>query len=42
MPATYIPPIKSEADTSNFEKYPDSDKESPSIDKKNDPFLNWQ
>ena len=32
MPAPYIPPIKSDADTSNFEQYPDSDIESPSVD----------
>ena len=37
----YIPDIKSEDDTSNFEKYPESDLESPAIDKKNDPFLKW-
>ena len=41
MPAPYIPDIKSEDDTSNFEKYPESDSESPSVDKKNDPFLKW-
>ena len=41
MPAPYIPEIKSEDDTSNFEKYPESDTESPSVDKKNDPFLKW-
>jgi len=41
MPAPYIPDIKSEDDTSNFEKYPESDTESPSVDKKNDPFLKW-
>ena len=37
----YIPDVKSEDDTSNFEKYPESDLESPAIDKKNDPFLKW-
>ena len=41
MPAPYIPPVKSEEDTSNFENYPDSDKESPAVDKSNDPFLKW-
>ena len=41
MPAPYIPDIKSEDDTSNFEKYPESDTEIPSVDKKNDPFLKW-
>ncbi len=41
MPAPFLPEIKSEDDTSNFEKYPESDTESPSVDKKNDPFLKW-
>jgi len=41
MPAPYIPKIKSSEDTSNFEEYPESDKDSPAIDKKNDPFLKW-
>ena len=41
MPAPYKPEIKSDDDTSNFEKYPESDTESPSVDKKNDPFLKW-
>ena len=41
MPAPYIPKIKSNEDTSNFEEYPESDKDSPAIDKKNDPFLKW-
>ena len=37
----YIPDVKSEDDTSNFEKYPESDLESAAIDKKNDPFIKW-
>ena len=37
----YIPDVKSEDDTSNFEKYPESDLETPAIDKKNDPFIKW-
>ena len=41
MPAPYKPEIKSDDDTSNFEKYPESDTESPSVDKKIDPFLKW-
>ena len=41
MPAPYIPEIKSEDDTNKYEKYPESDTESPSVDKKSDPFLKW-
>ena len=41
MEAPYIPPIKSSTDTSNFESYPDSDKEIPPLEKANDPFLKW-
>jgi len=41
MEPPYIPPIKSATDTSNFESYPDSDVESPSVDRNEDPFLKW-
>ena len=41
MQPPYIPPIKSATDSSNFESYPDSDVESPSVDKNEDPFLKW-
>ena len=41
MEPPYIPPIKSATDSSNFESYPDSDVESPSVDKNEDPFLKW-
>ena len=41
LPPPYLPEIKSEDDTSNFEKYPESDLETEAIDKKNDPFLKW-
>jgi serine/threonine protein kinase len=41
MEPPYIPPIKSATDSSNFESYPDSDVESPSVDKNDDPFLKW-
>ena len=41
MEAPYIPQIKNDEDTSNFEKYPESDLESSTVDKKNDPFINW-
>ena len=41
MKAPYYPQIKSKSDTSNFLKYPDSDKECDSLDKKSDPFLDW-
>ena len=41
MPAPFLPNVKSDDDTSNFEKYPESDGEIPAVDKKNDPFLKW-
>ena len=41
MPAPYLPNVKSDDDTSNFEIYPESDGEIPAVDKKNDPFLKW-
>ena len=41
MEAPYIPQIKNDEDTSNFEKYPESDLESSTVDKKNDPFIDW-
>ena len=41
MPAPYLPNVKSDDDTSNFEKYPESDGGIPAVDKKNDPFLKW-
>jgi len=41
LPATYIPKIEKPGDTSNFTEYPDSDKESPPVDKKADPFIDW-
>ena len=41
MQPPYIPPIKSATDSSNFESYPDSDVESPSVNKNEDPFLKW-
>ena len=41
MKPPYIPPIKSELDTSNFEKYPDSENEAVPVDKESDPFLKW-
>lgn len=41
IPASYIPEVKKKGDTSNFTEYPDSDKESPEVNKKDDPFLDW-
>jgi len=41
LEAPYIPKIKSDIDTSNFEQYPDSDGEIDSVDKNLDPFLKW-
>jgi len=36
MKPPYVPAIKSDADTSNFEEYPDSVQECPRVDKNND------
>ena len=41
IPASYIPAVKKKGDTSNFTEYPDSDKDSPEVNKKDDPFLDW-
>ena len=41
MAPPYIPKIGSSNDTSNFLKYPDSDKEYTPLDKSEDPFLGW-
>ena len=41
MKAPYIPGIKSKSDTGNFLKYPDSDKECDSLNRDEDPFLDW-
>ena len=41
MAPPYIPKIGSSNDTSNFLKYPDSDKECSPLDKSEDPFLDW-
>jgi serine/threonine protein kinase len=37
----FKPPVKGEADTSNFDDYPDSDEIPPAVDSKSDPFTNW-
>ena len=41
MAPPFIPKIGSSNDTSNFLKYPDSDKECTPLDKSEDPFLGW-
>ena len=41
MKAPYFPQIKSKCDTSNFCKYPDSEKECTPLDVNEDPFLEW-
>jgi protein kinase A len=39
--APYFPRVESGNDIRNFEMYPDSLKDSESVNKSNDPFLNW-
>jgi protein kinase A len=41
MAPPFIPKVGSSNDTSNFLKYPDSDKECSPSDKSEDPFLDW-
>ena len=41
MEPPYLPIVKSKGDTSNFLKYPDSEKESESLNTNDDPFLEW-
>ena len=41
IPAPFIPSIAKPGDTSNFTEYPDSDKESAEVAKKDDPFIDW-
>ena len=41
MKAPYLPKVKNRSDTSNFVSYPDSEKECDSVDRNNDPFLDW-
>jgi len=37
----YKPKVKGEADTSNFEDYPDSDEPPPAVSPAQDPFVSW-
>ena len=42
MEAPYIPDVKSADDiSSNYNTYPESDKEVPCVIRSNDPFLSW-
>ena len=41
MEAPYVPPIKTNDDTSNFGDYPDSDTEPAALNSEKDPFLDW-
>lgn len=41
LPAPYVPRVKDAKDTSNFNCYPDSDNPPKSLDKNDDPFLEW-
>ena len=37
----YTPKVKSDSDTSNFGKYPDSEEKAKPLKKEDDPFLDW-
>lgn len=39
--ASYKPSVKSSADTSNFEEYPESTEQPPPVPAANDPFSDW-
>jgi len=41
VPPPYKPKVKDEADTSNFEDYPDSDELPPVVSPAQDPFIDW-
>eukprot|EP00747_Dinoflagellata_sp_TGD_P032244 gnl/TRDRNA2_/TRDRNA2_135853_c1_seq1.p1 gnl/TRDRNA2_/TRDRNA2_135853_c1~~gnl/TRDRNA2_/TRDRNA2_135853_c1_seq1.p1 ORF type:complete len:344 (-),score=93.41 gnl/TRDRNA2_/TRDRNA2_135853_c1_seq1:41-1072(-) len=41
IPSPYKPTVKSEADTSNFEDYPDSTEQPAIVNAKTDPFADW-
>lgn len=41
LAAPYLPTIGKPGDTTNFSEYPDSDKQSAEVPKKDDPFLDW-
>jgi len=39
--APFKPSVKGDADTSNFDDYPDSDEQPPTVNASQDPFQNW-
>lgn len=39
--APFKPKVASESDTSNFDDYPDSDEQPPTVNPSQDPFANW-
>lgn len=41
LTAPFKPAVKGEADTSNFDDYPDSDEQPPVVNAGQDPFANW-
>lgn len=41
VPAPWKPQLKGDDDTSNFEKYDDSNSEASAVSKADDPFLRW-
>ncbi|CAK0893803.1 unnamed protein product [Prorocentrum cordatum] len=41
IPSPFKPKVASETDTSNFDEYPDSDEQPPSVPAGQDPFVAW-
>eukprot|EP00933_Yihiella_yeosuensis_P027214 TRINITY_DN21107_c0_g1_i2.p1 TRINITY_DN21107_c0_g1~~TRINITY_DN21107_c0_g1_i2.p1 ORF type:complete len:359 (-),score=64.05 TRINITY_DN21107_c0_g1_i2:51-1046(-) len=41
VPASFKPQVKGEADTSNFDDYPDSEEQPPAVNPAQDPFTSW-
>lgn len=41
IPVPYKPSVKGPSDTTNFQTYPDSESQVPSLKPNDDPFLEW-